>query len=191
MSLFELLNPTKYDWCLTVKSNLETLQIKHNESEIKTMSEYSFNKLVKTSIKNETFQYLIKLKNSHSKVLHIQYDDLKMQEYFLPNKMSTQQAKFAFLARTRMIPVGANFKAGNPFPKCPLCKVEYDSQKHLLFCPKLTNENTVCQEIFQYDDLFSKNLEKQITITSKLHENLKKRKNLMKKKWRNQEWMDN
>ena len=105
-----------------------------------------------------------------------------IQEYFLPNKMSTQLAKFAFLARTRMIPVGANFKAGNPFPKCPLCKVEYDSQKHLLFCPKLTNENTVCQEIFQYDDLFSKNLEKQIAITSKLHENLKKRKNLMKKK---------
>ena len=160
-------NPTKNDWCLTVKSNLETLQIKYNESEIKTMSEYSFNKLVKTSIKNETFQYLIKLKNSHSKVLHIQYDEFKMQEYCLPNKMSTQLAKFAFLARTRMIPVGANFKAGNPFPKYPLCKVEYDSQKHLLFCPKLTNGNTVCQEIFQYDDLFSNNLEKQIAITSK------------------------
>ena len=99
--------------------------------------------------------------------LHIQYYEFKMQEYCLPNKMSTQLAKFAFLARTRMIPVGANFKAGNPFPKCPLCKVESDSQKHLLFCPKLTNENAVCQEIFQYDDLFSKNLEKQIAITSK------------------------
>ena len=96
--------------------------------------------------------------------------------------MSTQLAKFTFLARTRMIPVGANFKAGNPFPKCPLCKVEYDSQKHLLFCPKLTEENTVCQDIFNYDDLFGKNLQKKIVITSKLHENLQKRKKLMNKK---------
>ena len=146
------------------------------------MSENSFNKLVKTAVKKETFQYLIKLKNSHSKVLHIEYDELQMQEHFLPNKMSTQLAKFTFLARTRMIPVGANFKAGNPFPKCPLCKVEYDSQKHLLFCPKLTEENTVCQDIFNYDDLFGKNLQKKIVITSKLHENLQKRKKLMNKK---------
>ena len=61
-----------------------------------------------------------------------------------------------------------------------------DSQKHLLFCPKLDNENTVCQQIFQYDDLFSKKLEKKIGITSKLHENLLKKKNLIKKKWSNQ-----
>ena len=175
-------NPTKNDWCLTVKSNLETLKIMKSESEIKNMSVYSFNKLVKTAVKKETFQYLIKLKNSHSKVLHIEYDELQMQEHFLPNKMSTQLAKFTFLARTRMIPVGANFKAGNPFPKCPLCKVEYDSQKHLLFCPKLTEENTVCQDIFNYDDLFGKNLQKKIVITSKLHENLQKRKKLMNKK---------
>ena len=97
----QLANPTKNDWCLTVKSNLETLKIKKSESEIKTMSEYSFNKLVKTAIKKETFQYLIKLKNSHSKVLHIQYDELQMQEHFLPNKMSTKLAKFTFLARTQ------------------------------------------------------------------------------------------
>ena len=89
-------NPTKNDWCLTVKSNLETLKIMKSESEIKNMSEYSFNKLVKTAVKKETFQYLIKLKNSHSKVLHIEYDELQMQEHFLPNKMSTQLESLPF-----------------------------------------------------------------------------------------------
>ena len=78
----QLANPTKNDCCLTVKSNLETLKIKKSESEIKTMSEYSFNKLVKTAIKKETFQYLIKLKNSHSKVIHIQYDELQNARTF-------------------------------------------------------------------------------------------------------------
>ena len=131
----QLANPTKEDWCLTVKSNLETLRIMKSESEIKTMSEYSFNKLVKTTIKQETLQYLIKLKNSHSKVLHIQYEELQMQEYFLPNKMPTQLAKFTFLGRARMIPVRANFKSGNPFPKCPLCKLEYDSHNTCNLAP--------------------------------------------------------
>ena len=92
-----------------------------------------FKKLVKAAIKDETFRYLNHLKNTYSKVIHIQYGLFKMQEFVSPNKMQSQEAKFAFLSRTRMIPVGANFKVGNSFPKCPLCDVEYDSQKHLLF----------------------------------------------------------
>ena len=119
-------------------------------------------------------------------MLHIEYDELQMQEHFLPNKMSTQLAKFTFLARTRMIPVGANFKAGNPFPKCPLCKVEYDSQKHLLFCLKLTDQNTIWRDIFNYDDLFGTNLQTKIAMTSKLHEHLQKKAKVMNKKWSNE-----
>ena len=173
-------NPIKNDWCLTVQSNLETLKINNSESEMRNMSQYIFKKLVNTAIRKETFQYLIKIKNSHSKLLHIQYDQFEMQEYFLPNKMPTQLAKFAFLCRTRMIPVGANFKAGNLFPRCPLCKVEYDSQKHLLFCPKLS-DNIICQEVLQYGDLFHKNVQKKIIVIKKLHQNLQRRQTHQRK----------
>ena len=165
----------KNDWCLTVKANLEMLKINLSEGEIKKLSEYRFKKLVKTAIKDETFRYLNSLKNKHSKVMHIQYGLFKMQEYLLPNKMQSQEAKFAFLSRTRMIPVGANFKAEKSFPKCP-----YDSQMHLLFCPKLTDPNKICQDSFEYDDLFGKNLQKQVVVTRKLRENLKKRQKLLK-----------
>jgi hypothetical protein len=102
-----------------------------------------------------------------------------MQEYFLPNKMPTQLAKFAFLCRTRIIPVGANFKAGNLFPRCPLCKVEYDSQKHLLFCPTLS-DNIICQEVLKYGDLFHKIFQKKMIVIRKLHQNLQRRQKLIK-----------
>ena len=90
--------------------------------------------------RKEAFDYLIKLKNSHSKVLHIQYEKHEMQDYLVPSNISQEVAKFTFLCRTRMLPVGANFKQGgktkNPF--CPVCKIvtEYDYQTHLMWCKK-------------------------------------------------------
>ena len=146
-------NPTKNDWCLTVKSNMETLNIQKSESELKLISEFSFSELVKAAVKKESFQYLNSLKSGHSKVLHIQYDHLKMQDYFLTNKLSTQLKKFTFLCRSRMLAVGANFKAGNQKPLCPICKVAYDSQCHLLVCDKLLGNKSICEVIPQYDDL--------------------------------------
>ena len=102
------------------------------------------------------------LKSGHSKVMHIQYNNLKMQYYFLSNQISTLFAKFTFSCRSRMVTVGANYKAGNQRPLCPLCKVEYDSQPHLLVCAKLTNKDDICQKIPLYDDLFCENWENKI-----------------------------
>jgi hypothetical protein len=173
-------NPVKNDWCLTVTANLETLNIVRSESEIKCMSEYKFNKLVKSSIQKEAFRYLQQIKSSHSKVLHIQYDQLIMQKYLLPLSMPTQLAKFLFLSRTRMLQVGANFKGSNPNPVCPLCKSSYDSQNHLLVCPILIKNNEICKEIPNYDDLFCQNLTKMSQIAKILSEKYKKRTKMEK-----------
>ena len=137
MYLTKRANPVQNDWCPTVTANLETLNIGKSESEIRCMSEYRLNKLVKSSIKKEAFRYFQQIKTSHTKVLHIQYDQLRMQKYLLPHSMPTQLAKFTFLSRTRMLQVGAHFKGSNPNPVCPLCKSSYDSQNHLLVCPSL------------------------------------------------------
>ena len=174
-------NPSKNDWSLTVKSNLETLEVNASEEDIGTMSQYVFRKLVNTHIKKEAFKYLQKIKSTHTKVLHIQYTRLEIQSYFLPNKMPTTLAKFTFLCRTRMVQVGANFKAGNNFPLCPLCKIQYDSQKHLLDCSKLTEANTICSEVPQYDDLFSKDLKKMLNVTQNLKEKFSRRQKLLSK----------
>ena len=74
----------KNDWCLTVKENLETLRINNTEEQIQKLSEESFKILVNSAIKKEAFNYLKALKNSHTKVLHIEYEKLKMQKYLAP-----------------------------------------------------------------------------------------------------------
>ena len=97
---------------MTVKDNLKTLEISMSESQIQNLSIYSFNKIVNTAIKKEALNYLVKLKNSHSKVLHIQYRTLEMQDYLVPSNIPTEVAKLAFQCRSRMLPIGANFKKG-------------------------------------------------------------------------------
>ena len=80
-----------------------------------------------------------------------------------------------------MLQVGANFKGTNPNPICPLCKVGYDSQNHLLICPKLCDENSICKETPNYDDLFSENLQKIMVVAKILNQKYKKRIKLLKK----------
>ena len=168
--------PVKGDWCLTVKDNLKTLEITMSESQIKNLSIYAFKKIVSTAIRKEALNYLVKLKNSHSKVLHIQYRTLKMQDYLVPSNIPTEVAKFTFLCRSRMLQVGANFKmGGKKKPTCPVCKIgtEYDSQPHLMLCPKLI-VNT------QYDELFGNNLDQKLAVVHLLTRNLEERNKILK-----------
>ena len=103
-------NPVKGDWCLTVAEDLETLKIDLSEQKIEKLSEYSFKKLVNASIKKEAFKYLDNIKSTHTKVLHIPHKYLEMQDYLTSADNSPDLARFAFLCRSRMLEVGANYK---------------------------------------------------------------------------------
>ena len=112
------------------------------------------------------------LKNSQSKVMHIPYSNLDMQDYLVPSSINPELAKFTFLCRSRMIAVGANFKEGAKNPSCPLCeKSEYDSQNHLLFCDKLNANVVSTEKISHYDDLFKPELKEKIAV-ARLHRHL-------------------
>ena len=141
-----------------MKQNLETLNITLSENEIQHLSIYSYQKIVNTAIKKEALNYLNALKNKHSKVMHIRYSKLEMQDYLMPSSFSAEVAKFAFQCRSRMINVGANYKEGGKkkFPTCPVCKVttEYDSQQHLMWC-KAVNVNIVTGQRTPIYDTYS------------------------------------
>lgn len=102
-----------------------------------------------------------------------------MQDYFRPNIIPTQLAKFTFMCRTRMVQVGANYKAGIQNPICPVCKSESDTQSHLLTCSKLNDPNTICKEIPVYENLFSNNSKLKMELVLKLRENFKKREKIL------------
>ena len=175
--------PVKNDWSLTVRKNLETLKLNQNDDEIKEFSIYSYKKIVNSAIQKEAFNYLIRLKNSHSKVKHINYAKLEMQDYLMPSTFTADVARFAFLCRTRMVNVGANYKEGGKIknPTCPVCKspTEYDSQLHLMLCQTLNVNIVAGLKIPTYDDLFGKNLENRILVVQLLRRNYQKRNQLI------------
>ena len=105
-----------------------------------------------------------------------------MQDYLASSSISPDLARFAFMCRSRMVEVGANYKQGVKFPICPVCKIdtEYDSQCHLMLCTRL-NENVVSnQSSPEYDDLFKPDLGKKMAVVQVLKENFQKRKDMMK-----------
>ena len=88
-----------------------------------------------------------------------------------------------------MLRVGVNFKGKTTRPLCPICKVEYDSQSHLLACPKLNDNNRVCQDLPYYDYIFIKTFHKQVAVVRKLHQNFKRRQKILNENWRNWNWI--
>ena len=66
-------------------------------------------------------KFLNKKKNKLSKVIHIQFGELKVQEYLLPKKTSLKLAKVIYQARNIMLDVKANY--GNNL-LCPIMKIQ-------------------------------------------------------------------
>ena len=119
-----------------------------------------FKDFIKKKVKAVAFEHLIKLKESHSKVKHIRYSELKTQEYLVNNLFSNKDAEMLFNLRTK---TDKNFKANFPSLNrgslcCPLLcwtaqeAAPLDTQEHLFECTKL--KMTVNQNGTDYAQLF-------------------------------------
>ena len=177
----QLSNPLKGDWVLEAQKNLKEYKISSTIEDIKEMSKMKFKKQVDEAVRNKAFEDLIKVKNSHSKVKHIQYKEFQMAKYLKPNTLSSFEAKFAFHARCRMLRVKTNYKQSYKKLFCPVCKKEEieDSQPHLLECEALVNDNILTHQLPDYEHLFSDQLDEQISIVRILKQNFGKRRRLL------------
>ena len=174
--------PHKGDWVLEVQKDLLDYKIPDTFEEIKKMSEYRFKKQVMKAVRSKAFEDLIKVKNSHSKVKHIEFKEFKMAKYLEPNTLSNTEAKFAFHARCRMLRVKTNYKQSNSQLFCPVCKQEdiEDSQPHLLQCEALVSDNSLTKKVPEYNQLFSEKLEEQINIVRIMKQHFGKRRKILK-----------
>ena len=62
---------------------------------------------------------------------------MKMQEFFKTPGITTEQALNLFKWRVRMAPFGENFRGGQPFVMCPLCRNHLDNQPMALGCEEI------------------------------------------------------
>ena len=119
-------------------------------------------------------------KSKLSKVQHIKYDALKMQDYMLPHKTSTSLAKFICQARCRMLDVKTNYKNRYKDLLCPLgCSENMeDTQQHLLVCEKLRDSSMVLK-IPEYDEIFDQDVTKIVNVASILRSKLSTRQKML------------
>jgi ferredoxin-thioredoxin reductase catalytic subunit len=179
-------NPCKGDWILTVKEDLEKLEIFLTLEQIKHSTREQFRSLVEKSIEEKAFLYLIKEKDrkDRTKVSHIQYQEHSMQKYLKSRKISNQLKKFIFILRSRMLDVSSNYPNKFSSKLCPVCRdgKSQDTQEHILSCPGLIKDNQLVKNLPKYDDLFSDNVDRIIEVASIIQERFRLRKNIMKTK---------
>ena len=175
-------NPVRNDWILTVWEDFEELDIALDIETISTLSIGCYRKFLFKKIEDRVLHYLNEMKSKHSKVMHLKHEILKLQNYLLPaNQKDVQLSKFIFHAKTRMLKVRHNFKNNyvHKSKECPLGCGSEDTQEHLLFCSKIVESSVSTLNQPNYEDLFSEESLKQITIAAILQRRLNIRKGMI------------
>ena len=125
--------------------------------------------------------------NSTPKGSILNYEKLKIQDYFLPNTMTIKQCNLLFSLRSCMAPVRCNYKHSHNNLACQICQdqSQLDTQMHLLTCGALLkDENIIMKDTISYSDIFSSDVKKQSEVTKCFDVLLRKRRNMENKnKW--------
>ena len=138
-------------------------------------SKEQFRSLVNSSIQEKCLKYPNTDKEKLTKVAHISFSDLKLQDYLKSSKSTSNLGKFTFLLRIRMLEIGNNFqnRFDNFYPMCEN-KMIKDSQQHLMICPVLIKSAIVKRNV-NYDELFGNCVEDQLKVAKIIEENFKMR----------------
>ena len=170
-------NPSKNDWCHTVRQDLSELGISNEFDDIKKLSKYQLSKLVKSACVEKSFDDLILAQERYSKGKELNYGKLKIRSYFTTNNISKEQAILIFKFRVRLINVKANMRSNylNDII-CPVCSLEEDLQQHLISCKPLNKCNVTTLE---YNSLFGCNEDKMLDVIQKMQILLKQREDIL------------
>ena len=155
--------PVKDDWTTTVKQELIDLKINLSLEEIKEKTVWSFKRLVKMKTKDYKLEYLLNLKQKHSKMSNLQYEELRLQSYLMDENITVKEAKNVFKYRTRVANFKDNFKNNHDGGmECPLCLEQPDSQAHSVLCPVIKANIDVRGD---YSEIFTHEISKEISQT--------------------------
>ena len=113
--------PGQDDWTLQVKQDLEDFSLPCSIDFVKTKSKYSFKKLVKTKSKDYALYKFLQRKETHSKLVNLNYTELAMQKYLKLTTMTAYEAKTVFSYRVRAANYSNNYRGSNGLSPCPVC----------------------------------------------------------------------
>ena len=151
------IDPVKNDWVNQVNQDKKDFNINFDDVQIRKISKDAFKKKVKRGARSAALNYLNSLKETHSKLENIEFNNLECQEYFNDKRLSPNEVKLLFNLRTRMFNCKDNFK--NQYQEdiwCQLCKFFVDCQSHLMQCPILKEcvPELKKNSLVKYEDIF-------------------------------------
>ena len=74
-------DPLKGDWFELLKQDFKLIGVEIDEKYIASTPKNEYKIKIKKLVEKAAFEYMIKVKNGLSKIVHIKYDTLKTQEY--------------------------------------------------------------------------------------------------------------
>ena len=163
-------SPTQNDWLSGAKEMLKAFKINMNMKEIQSMKSTVFKNIVKKQANNAAFRYLREKQENGSKGKAIQYEQIKMADYLLPEcslSVSDKTEMFAFRCQMNDLP--------NNFGKEELCEFdckELMNNEHLLSCVHLNKGQL---HDLQLEQIRNGNLFEKVKVLKKLQENKERR----------------
>ena len=165
--------PVKGDWLSTCLSDLKSLGICNTLSEIKIMSKYKFNNILKEHIEKIAFEYL--MNKTGSKGREILYEGFEMPSYLQPNEngLSIDDQRYIYALRNKMVDIPANYGSASD---C-VCGGNEDIL-HIFNCKYLNKEN---EAKMKYESIYTNNISEQIKVLRRFQENMEVRNNYIRK----------
>ena len=169
------------DWIRQVEDDKQSLDIVLSEEEIRLMKKDSFKKILKAKLCEKARDFLYKLKEGHSKTSNL--GNFSLQEYLKSENLSTNEKKLLFSLRTRSYDVKSNYKNKFKFNmQCRYCEneSEVESEVHLINCSKISENIDPDVDLADacYDNIFSEEIEDQVSIT-KVFNNIQRTRNIL------------
>jgi hypothetical protein len=175
-------NPANNDFVKTCQKYLDKLNIQLTFEELGKMSKWSVKKLVNQKIADAAFEYLSEIQLKQSKISHIKYDELCIQEYLLDGNKNIEVSKFIYKARSMTLDIKTQKSWKYNDKLCIGCGVNYETGEEILLCTGLKTEqekdDMVPQTLF-YDLLFTGKTSEMSEVAKILMKRLKLRDKLM------------
>ena len=152
------------DWVLLLEEDKQMFNIKMADDEVKAVSKYKFTNFVKKKAKELTIEYLMRLRQRHSKSTDLDVQDLSISPYLIDGRFSKESRELLFKLRSKTVDVKENFKNAyfNNHMLCELCLLFPCTQSHPLQCPQLNIKLVVDKKLTLSDtDVFG-SVEKQL-----------------------------
>ena len=111
------------------------------ENEIKCVTKQKFKNIVKTKVQKAAFEYLMTLKNTHSKMKNLNYTVFEKAEYLSSPLFNSESRKLLLALRTRTVSgIRSDYGALYSDKMCPLGCEEADTLQNILSCSILIRE---------------------------------------------------